>query len=44
MLSTLIIKFVYMGVISVGLTANVRGTQLSLTEIEKPGEGLFSQL
>ena len=34
---TLIIKFVYI-YISVGLTANVKGTQLTLTDIEKPGE------
>ena len=37
MLPTLIIKFVYI-YISVGLTANVKGTQLTLTDIEKPGE------
>jgi len=35
MLPTLIIKFVYI-YISVGLTANVKGTQLTLTDIEKP--------
>ena len=37
MLASLIIKFVYI-YISVGLTANVKGTQLTLTDIEKPGE------
>ena len=38
MLATLIIKFVYIYIGSVGLTANVKGTQLTLTDIEKPGE------